>query len=72
MPYDVLDADGERVTGGLTGQGKLRVPEGVFTVAIRAGDRPITIPNIRIRREQATQISLRKEGQEVGVQVQGP
>jgi len=72
VPFDVLDAAGEKVAGGLTGQGDLKVPEGVFTVAIRAGDAPIMIPNVRIVRERPTKVSLRKEGQEVGVQVQGP
>lgn len=72
VPYDVLDAAGETVASGMTGQGDLKVPEGIFTVSIKAGDAPITVPNVRIRRDRMTKVSLRKEGREVGVQVQGP
>jgi hypothetical protein len=72
VPYDVLDSAGETVASGMTGQGDLKVPEGIFTVSIRAGDAPISVPNVRIRRDRMTKVSLRKEGQEVGVQVQGP
>jgi hypothetical protein len=72
VPYEVLDAAGVAVATGRTGLEELSVPEGVFTVRIRAGSSPITIPHVRIARDRLTRVSLRKEGSEVGVQVQGP
>ncbi|MFM1769573.1 MAG: hypothetical protein RJA22_2102 [Verrucomicrobiota bacterium] len=72
VPYEVRDAAGVTVARGLTGQGDLSVPEGIFTVLIQNGPSPITIPQVRIRSERTTRIALRKEGSEVGIQVQGP
>lgn len=71
VPYDLLDAAGEKIADGLTGESQIKAPEGVFTVVIH-GDTPIRIPNVRIARDRATRVALKKEGQEIGVQVQGP
>jgi len=71
LPYDVLDSAGAKVADGLTGQSQIKVPEGVFTVIIH-GDKPIKIPHIRIANSRTTKVSLKKEGQELGIQVQGP
>ena len=71
VPYDVVDSLGDKVADGLTGQGAMKVPEGVFTVLIH-GDKPIRIPNVRISETRMTRVSLKKEGQELGIQVQGP
>jgi Mg-chelatase subunit ChlD len=72
VPYDVLDASGTRVGGGLTGQGKIDVPEGIYSVVVQAAGKPITIPNVRIAQNGSTKVALKKEGQEVGIQVLGP
>jgi hypothetical protein len=72
VPYDVLDASGTRVGGGLTGQGKIDVPEGIYSVVVQAAGKPITIPNVRIAQSGSTKVALKKEGQEVGIQVLGP
>lgn len=72
VPYEVLDAAGVAVATGRTGLEELSLPEGVFTVRIRAGASPITVPHVRLARDRVTRVSLRKEGSEVGVQVQGP
>ncbi len=72
VPYDVLDAAGARVGGGLTGQGPIKVPEGVFTVVVRAAGEPITVPRVRVALNGFTKVVLKKEGREVGVQVLGP
>ena len=72
VPYDVLDAAGSRVASGLTGQGAIAVPEGVYTVVVRAAGKPITIADVRITHDQFTRVELKKEGQEVGTQVLGP
>lgn len=72
VPYDVLDAAGTRVGGGVTGQGTVKVPEGIYTVVVRAAGTPIQIPNVRITANGFTKVVLKKEGQEIGVQVLGP
>ncbi|MDQ7848883.1 MAG: VWA domain-containing protein [Armatimonadota bacterium] len=72
VPYDVLDAAGRRVGGGLTGQGPIELPEGIFTVVVRAAGEPITVPGVRVALNGFTKVVLKKEGREVGVQVLGP
>lgn len=72
VPFDVLDAAGTRVGGGLTGQGQVSVPEGIYTVVVRAAGSPITVPRVRVAPDGATRVVLKKEGQEIGVQVLGP
>ncbi len=71
VPYDVLDAAGTKIAAGLTGQGGIPVPEGIFQVVIH-GDKPIHIPHVRVARQRATQVSLKKEAQELGIQITGP
>jgi len=72
VPYDVLDAAGARVGGGVTGQDRTALPEGVYTVVVRAAGTPITVHDVRVTQGAFTKVVLKKEGQEVGVQVQGP
>lgn len=72
VPYEVLDASGARVAGGLTGQDNVKVPEGIYTVRVQAAGAPIVIRDVRIRQGGFTKIALKKEGQEVGVRVIGP
>jgi hypothetical protein len=69
---DVLDAAGEKVAGGLIGQGATVVPEGIYTVAVRAVGRPHTTPDVRIDYNGHTTVELKKEGQEVGIRVLRP
>jgi von Willebrand factor type A domain len=71
VPYDVLDAAGSRVASGLTGQGAIAVPEGVYTIVVHAAGQPITIADVRVAHDQFTRVELKKEGQEVGTQVFG-
>ncbi len=71
VPYDVLDAAGAKVADGQTGATELKVPEGIYTVVIH-GDKPITIPNVQIANKRSTKVALKKEGQELGIQVHGP
>jgi hypothetical protein len=72
VPYDVLDAAGSRVASGVTGQGSIAVPEGVYTVVVRGVGTPIKIADVRVAHDQSTRVELKKEGQEVGMQVLGP
>jgi hypothetical protein len=71
VPYDVLDAVGKKVGGGLTGQGT-SVSEGTYTVVVKAGGKPITIQNVRVVSNRSTKVELRREGQEIGTMVVGP
>jgi Mg-chelatase subunit ChlD len=72
VPYDVVDAAGTRVGTGVTGQDRIALPEGVYTIIVRASGTPIFVPDVRIAPGGFTKVVLRKEGQEVGIQVQGP
>jgi len=72
IPYEVRDAAGVRVAGGLTGEAPVRVPEGIYTVTVRTAGTPIVVPNVRVRYQAFTKVALRKEGQQIGVRVVGP
>jgi hypothetical protein len=72
VPYDVLDAAGSRVASGVTGQGAIAVPEGIYTLVVRAAGTPITLADVRVTHDQFTRVELKKEGQEVGTRVLGP
>jgi hypothetical protein len=72
IPYEVLDAAGVRVAGGLTGEAPIQVPEGVYTVTVQAAGTPIVVPNVRVRYQAFTKVVLRKEGRQIGAKVQGP
>jgi tetratricopeptide (TPR) repeat protein len=48
------------------------VPEGVYTLIVRAAGTPITIADVRVTYDQFTRVELKKEGQEVGTRVLGP
>ena len=72
VPYDVLDAAGSRVASGLTSQGAIAVPEGVYTIVVHAAGQPIRIADVPIAHDQFTRVELKKEGQEVGTHVLGP
>jgi Mg-chelatase subunit ChlD len=68
VPYEVLDAAGTKIAEGVTGQAVTELPEGVYTVRIRA-DKPIAAANVRVDARQTTTIELKKEGQEVAIRV---
>jgi Mg-chelatase subunit ChlD len=70
VPYEVLDATDTKVAEGVTGQAVTELPEGVYTVRVRA-DKPIDVANVGIAAQQTTTIELKKEGREVGVHVVG-
>jgi von Willebrand factor type A domain len=72
IPYDVFDASGAKVRGGLTGQGTIEVPEGIYTVIVQTTGKLITIPEVRVTQNGLTKVELKKAGQEIGVQVVGP
>ncbi|HXF82145.1 MAG TPA: VWA domain-containing protein [bacterium] len=71
VPFDVLDAAGTRIGGGITGQ-PVRVSAGIYTVVVRAAGTAITVRDVRIQANGFTKVALRKEGQEIGVRVIGP
>ncbi len=72
IPYEVLDAAGVKVGGGLTGEAAIPVPEGIYTVSVSAAGKPILVPNVRVRHNGSTTVALRKEGDTVGVKVTSP
>ncbi|MFQ5796283.1 MAG: VWA domain-containing protein [Candidatus Bipolaricaulia bacterium] len=72
VPYDVLDASGAKVEGGLIGQEAINLPEGVYTVVVHAAAEPITISDVRITHDQSTTVELQREGQEIGIRILGP
>ena len=72
VPYDLLDAAGQRVASGLTGQEPIAVPEGIYTLVVRAAGPNITVADVPVAHDQFTRVELKKEGQEVGTRVLGP
>jgi len=72
VPYEVRDAAGTKVAGGLTGEAAIGVPQGIYTVSVSAAGKPILIPNVRVRHNGSTTVALRKEGQQIGIKVTGP
>lgn len=71
-PYDVFDAEGTRVGGGVTSRGAIEVPAGVYTIKVRGVDDEIAIANVRIASNQATGVTLTKEGANVEIQILDP
>jgi hypothetical protein len=59
VPYYVLDAAGDRVASGLTGQDPIAVPAGVYTLVVRAAGTPITLQDVRAN-NQFTRVELKK------------
>jgi Mg-chelatase subunit ChlD len=72
VPFDVLDSSGASVASGQVGDAAVSLPEGHYTVVVRAADRPITISDVRIVANQDSRIELKKEGSAVGVKVTHP
>jgi hypothetical protein len=72
VPYEILDASGARVASGVTGQGAVELPEGVYTVVVPAGAEPLRVEQVRVTAGGSTEVQLRKEGEEIGVHVVGP
>jgi len=72
VPYEVLDGAGDKVTGGITGQSAIQVPEGMYTIVVAASGKPVRIPNVRIAQNKTTKVELKKEGKEIGTRVVGP
>jgi uncharacterized protein with von Willebrand factor type A (vWA) domain len=71
VPFDVLDATEAKVAGGVTGQTLADLPEGIYTIRLRA-EKPIDIAGVRIDAQKTTIVELRKEGEELGVHVAAP
>jgi len=71
FPFEVLEATGRRVAGGMTGTA-VRVPEGVYTVVLRPAGPPVTVRDVRVRCGVVTRVVLTKDGGEIGFRVVGP
>jgi Mg-chelatase subunit ChlD len=71
VPFDIRDSSGALVASGQVGQPALQVPEGTYTIVVKATE-PVTIPNVRVVADRESKIELRKEGREIGVKVNQP
>lgn len=69
LPYDVLDAAGERVARGKLGDETVELPEGVYRVTVPSTAGTVTISDVRIGRDHTTRIRLGRDGQDVVGQV---
>jgi hypothetical protein len=72
VPFDVVDTNGVQVGSGLTGQGSIQVPEGLYSVIVRGAGEPIVVPDVRIICDQYCRVEVKKEGQEIGTRTLGP
>jgi hypothetical protein len=71
-PYDVLDAAGTRVGGGVIDRGSIAVPAGTYTVAVRGVDEEIMVRNVPIAYGKVTGLDLTKVGPNVETEILGP
>ncbi len=69
LPFALLDADGVEVVRGTTGNKPCVAPEGVFTLRVDTGAKPVTIPSVRIVAKSSARVQLTKEGDEFSVAV---
>ena len=64
LPFALLDADGVEVVRGTTGNKSIAAPEGVFSLRVETGTKPVMIPNLRIVAKSSARVQLTKEGDE--------
>ena len=64
LPFTLQDAAGATVMSGTTGKKTVAVPEGVFTLRIETGGKPLVVSNVRITAKQGTRVQLAREGEE--------
>jgi hypothetical protein len=72
VPYDVLNAAGRKVAGGLVGKGPVQLPEGTYTVVINVTGRPITVRDVRIVSSNPTTLEMEQQGQQINTRVLAP
>ncbi len=64
LPFALLDAEGMEVVRGTTGNTPVTAPEGIFTLRVDTGAKPVLIPSVRIVAKSSARIQLTKEGDE--------
>ena len=64
LPFTLQDAAGATVVSGTTGKKLGAVPEGIFTLRIETGAKPLVVPGVRITAKAGTRVQLAKEGEE--------
>jgi len=72
VPYEVRDASGKTVGGSTLGRGPMTLPGGSYTVVVLAPDKPITIRNVQVAPNRATQVELKTESGGIGIRIDGP
>ena len=64
LPFTLQDAAGATVVSGITGKKVGAVPEGVFTLQIETGAKPLVVPGVRITAKAGTRVQIAREGEE--------
>ncbi len=70
--YDVLDKTGARVAGGVLDHGAIKLPRGVYDIAINAVIGVMTVPDVAIGYQEFTKVELTKSGEQVVSDIVGP
>jgi hypothetical protein len=69
LPFTLLDAAGAEVFRGTTSRNAAAVPEGMFTLRVETGGKPLIVPNVRIVAKAQTRVEMAREGEEFSAAV---
>jgi Mg-chelatase subunit ChlD len=69
LPFTLLDAAGAEVFRGTTSRNAAAVPEGMFTLHVETGGKPLIVPNVRIVAKAQTRVEMAREGEEFSAAV---
>lgn len=72
VPFDILDAAGIRVGGGLVGDEAIELPAGSYSIVVRTAGGEVTVPGISVAQESTTGVELFREGAEIGHRIVEP
>jgi hypothetical protein len=69
LPFEVVDAAGEKMSEGTTGGAAVTLPEGVFTVRVRDG-KAVTSSTVHVQRNVSQRLSLLREGEQFAPRIE--
>jgi hypothetical protein len=72
VSYDVFNAAGRKVAGGLVGKGGIPVSDGTYTVVVNVVGNPVTIRDVRIASNKLTAIEMEQQGHQISTRVRAP
>ncbi|HEU5321877.1 MAG TPA: vWA domain-containing protein, partial [Methylomirabilota bacterium] len=72
VPYEVFNAAGAKVAGGLVGRDAVAVPEGTYSVVVNAPGQSVTVRDVQVAPSRSTTIQLQRDGDRIQAAVQGP